>query len=1254
MLFRASFIVFLRICVDKTSISSLLPTAGFSRVSMNSDTLTSAVGCIASYDRKSLNSRCPQVHLLGNDQLVTVVSAAGSGFIQFSGNAVTRWRPDATCDSDGCYLYVRDLDSGEFWSAGYQPTTKEPDEYSVEFYPGTARFARRDGEIRTNLSVYLSTDESIEFRTLTVTNLGRTAKRLELTSYAEIVLQSAEADAGHLAYSKLFVETSRDETGTLYARRRPRETSAKSLHACHFVVGPNDETSFETDRARFIGRGNTVSNPTALQYSDLLFGGIGSVLDPIFSLRQVVEVHPGESKTLTFAIAVAEDLDILRHISERYQSDKSVALAQAKAEQQEGISRFDNDRIPRLLEAASAKLYRTPSQKPDGEVVTTLCNLDAENEDEICDFLAHFGMRYDQEAGVKLESLLEAPNVVDSDDDSGKQSFQIAEDDSIAIADQAEELIYENGYGGFSADGTEYVIRIRPGENEQSPLPPMPWVNIVSNEQIGFIASESGAGYTWAENSRLNRLTPWFNDPVIDPHGEVIYLRDEDKGTFWTATPGPIRQPVEYEVRHGIGYSRYRHASNGLQHDLCIFVPECDPLKINWLKLTNTSGRPRRISLFSYLQWELNDGSQSARTSIVSSRDHECNLLFAQNENRGVFSQNVSFVGLITPPSTNESQWTCDRFEFLGHHGRLDSPRALCRAIELSGRVGQGFDQCAVTKAGFTIEPGETVEFAVLIGEAPSKADALHLIDSYQSPPSWDSSLNDVCAAWRERLDAVQIETPSSAINLMVNHWLPYQNLSCRVWGRSSHYQSGGAYGYRDQLQDAAALIHHMPELTRKQIIRHASHQFVEGDVMHWWHPPESLGIRTMFSDDLLWLPLFAAEYFRATGDQSLWHEEVPFLHGAELPAGEAEIMLTPSQANNTATLYEHCCRALDRGLTTGRHGLPLMGCGDWNDGMNRVGIGGTGESVWMGFFIDFILGKMLPVCEQFDDQQRFQRYQSYREQLRSALHDAGWDGGWYRRAYFDDGTPLGTAAADECQIDALVQAWAVLSGADTTARAETAMDAAAERLVDEEAGLIQLLDPPFDKMPNDPGYIKGYLPGVRENGGQYTHGVLWFVRAMAELGRGSQAVRLLEMISPINHTRTPDEVATYKAEAYVIAADVYSQAPHAGRAGWSWYTGSAGWMWRVAVESILGVQLVGGKMLRVDPRISEDWLECRVCYRLADRKTSYDILIRNPNRRELGVRQCEVDGQLLDITDGVASIPLAFDGKTHQAIVTL
>jgi cyclic beta-1,2-glucan synthetase len=552
------------------------------------------------------------------------------------------------------------------------------------------------------------------------------------------------------------------------------------------------------------------------------------------------------------------------------------------------------------------------------------------------------------------------------------------------------------------------------------------------------------------------------------------------------------------------------------------------------------------------------------------------------------------------------------------------------------------------------LAPGGTFECSYLLGEVADRGIAINLIRKYSAAEQVERALSDVKKFWRDTLSAVTIETPDREIDLMVNGWLLYQNISCRLWGRSAYYQPGGAFGFRDQLQDVAAVVYHRPDITRAQLLRHASQQFVEGDVLHWWHPDTGYGLRTRFSDDLLWLPFVTAGYVRTTGDTAVLDQELPYLTAAPLADGQQEAYLRPSPAGVTGTLYEHCCRALDRGLTRGPNGLPLIGCGDWNDGMNRVGQHGRGESVWLGFFIQHVLNLMLPICCERADFERVERYSAYRDKLAAALNTAGWDGDWYRRAFYDNGQPLGSAAGDECQIDALAQAWAVLSGVAPPDRAARAMHAVEERLVCEAAGIIRLLTPPLNNTPHDPGYIKAYLPGIRENGGQYTHGVLWVVRAMAELGRGTRAVELLRMLSPIWHASSAEKVAVYQTEPYVVAADVYGEPPHVGRGGWTWYTGSAGWMFRVAVESILGLSLEQGKMLVLNPTISSAWPRCRISYRLPAGTTRYDVTIENPSRKEHGITSATVDGEPATVADGIARVPLKFDGGVHRVVAWL
>ncbi|MGH7464993.1 MAG: GH36-type glycosyl hydrolase domain-containing protein, partial [Longimicrobiales bacterium] len=618
--------------------------------------------------------------------------------------------------------------------------------------------------------------------------------------------------------------------------------------------------------------------------------------------------------------------------------------------------------------------------------------------------------------------------------------------------------------------------------------------------------------------------------------------------------------------------------------------------------------------------------------------------------NRRDAEPSVSFAAVPGLPDPDAVRVTGDRAAFLGAFGSLAAPAAVASEGPLDGRVGEGMDPCAAFQAPFTLHAGGTISLAFLIGNAADEQGASALAAKYDNAGAIERALAEVRTFWHDMVGGVQVRTPSPAIDLMVNGWLAYQTLSCRMWGRSAFYQSGGAFGFRDQLQDAAALIYLAPQLARDQILLHAAHQFREGDVLHWWHPPEGTGIRTRFADDLLWLPYITAFYLRTTGDDALLDDRVRFITAPALDPGEDERLVVPEDSGETGSVHEHCCRAIDRSLTRGAHGLPLIGAGDWNDGMNRVGREGRGESVWLGFFLYTILSDYIPVCDRRGDSDRAARYRAYRDELAVALEDAGWDGAWYRRAYYDDGSPIGSAQSDECRIDAIAQAWAVLSGVAPPDRAAQALDALEEHLVSEEDGLIRLLTPPFDRTPHDPGYIRGYLPGVRENGGQYTHGALWAVRALAEAGRVERAASLLEMLSPVSHTRTPQEVAVYQAEPYVIAADVYGEPPHVGRGGWTWYTGSSGWMLRVALESVLGLDVDRGRVLRLRPRIPSAWPGYSISYRVPGTDTRYEIEVRREAGAVLSGRL--EDGSELAVEDDVVLIPLVVDGRVHRVRV--
>jgi cellobiose phosphorylase len=1258
----------------------------------------------------------PHARLLSNGRYTLLITDAGSGYSACDGYALTGWSADRTEDRDGLFIYLRDVESGAVWSAGQQPVRADA-EYEVSGEPGRVTITRVSEQIETRLDLCVAPDHDLELRRLRVHNRTPRTRRIEVTSYVEIVLNTAAAHAAHPAFSKLFVETEQvAPAGPLLARRRPRSASERHPWLLHALLGGDGPLQFETDRARFIGRGRSVAQPLALSTTAPLSGAVGSVLDPIFSVRRVVDLDPGATAQLSFVLGVAPTRDAVLRLAEAAEPDVLFehATAHARAELRRlGIA---EERAGYWQNLAAAMVYGHPALRADttilrrthgqlsdlaqygvgGSALLAVLLLDGPEHHHLVGDLTR-AKAYWQSHGLPVDLVLICAEPASLSSDLQRlvaensvitlrradmppaaldlmlASAQLVVSDALASLDgsvggaarrsagqalplqragsdrtAAEALTFDNGYGGFSADGTEYVMHVVPGACQ----PPMPWVNVVANETFGFLVSESGAGYTWSRNSRENRLTPWSNDPICDPHAEALYIRDDDARTFWSPLPGPAPDGSVYEVRHGFGYTRWQHTSNELQQEVMQFVPRRDPLKITRMRLTNMGGRPRRLSLFAYARLVLGVSPSDSSRFVVTDLDADSGALVARNRLNNEFSDAVVFAAAVTAAQTTP-RVSGDRRAFIGRDGSTAAPAAMSEAL-LDNRTGAGLDPCAALQVTVEVAPGSTVECAFLLGEATDDRTARSLVAHYRGAGVIDSALEEVRAFWRALLSAVQVRTPSPAIDVMVNGWLLYQVLSCRLWARSAFYQSGGAFGFRDQLQDSTALIYARPDLTRAQILLHAAHQFVEGDVLHWWHPPTSRGIRTRFSDDLAWLPYIVAFYVQTTGDWSVLDESADFMTARALVPGEDEACLVPTPAGAPADIYTHCCRALDRALTCGAHGLPLMGTGDWNDGMNRVGREGRGESVWMGFFLYDIVEQFVPLCTRRNDDARVARYRAYQQQLATALNDAGWDGEWYRRAYYDDGTPLGAAQNDECRIDALAQAWAVLSKAAPLARAAQAMDAVEAQLVSPDAGIIRLLTPPFDRDPHDPGYIKGYVPGIRENGGQYTHAAVWVVRALAELGRRDRAAALLEMLSPIHHTRTPDEVATYQVEPYVVAADIYGVSPHLGRGGWTWYTGSAGWMYRVALESVLGLRIDGGGTLRIAPRIPDHWVGFTLRYRAADGATLYEIEVRNPNHNAAVVVDVTVDGKPGVIDDGAACVPLQGDGRTHQVRITL
>ncbi len=801
---------------------------------------------------------------------------------------------------------------------------------------------------------------------------------------------------------------------------------------------------------------------------------------------------------------------------------------------------------------------------------------------------------------------------------------------------------HSNGFGGLT-ESTDYVIGVA-GER----VPPAPWANVIANPSVGFCVTERGGGFTWAENSHFFRLTPWSNDPIADPCGEVLYIKDADSGVVWTPTPGPQaavgdeRESPRYTVTHRPGLTRFDHARGDIVTELSLGVPRADAVKIAHLRIANRGSASRRLSLTSYVEWALGAEREQTRDQLHTRHDAGSGALFAQNFFAPDFTTRVAFSWI----SETVASYTARRDHFIGRNGDLAMPAAL-QAASLSGVTGAGDDPCAALRCAFTLGAGETRDIVVLLGAATDDAHARALIEQYGAPSAAAAAIHDAATAWDNRLSVIGVRTPEPEFDALLNRWSLYQALSCRMWARSALYQSSGAYGFRDQLQDSMALVYAEPAVARAHLLRAAGRQFREGDVQHWWHEPSGRGVRTRFSDDLLWLPFVADHYDRVTGDTTVWDAVTPYLEMRVLGAEEQEAYDLPVVSDETGTLYEHCARAIEHACTVGEHGLPLMGSGDWNDGMNRVGAHGKGESVWLAWFLAATLRAFAPRAESRGDTKTASCWRARAAAYAAAAERTAWDGAWYRRAFYDDGTALGTATDDECRIDSIAQSWAVLSGAADPVRARAAMQAVNQYLVRDDARLMLLLTPPFDRSARDPGYIKGYVPGVRENGAQYTHAALWAVLAMARLGDGDRAAELMRMLNPFTRARTAEDARTYMVEPYVVAGDVYAAPGHVGRGGWTWYTGAASWSYRVALEGILGFEKRGAR-LRLDPCIPASWPGFSLDYRHG--ATTYVIDVKNPNGVHRGVSVVTVDGAARD--DGW--IDLADDGLRHVVAITL
>jgi cyclic beta-1,2-glucan synthetase len=1297
----------------------------------------------------------PRVHLLSNGSYSAMMTSAGGGYSRRREIAMTRWREDITCDDWGTFIYLRDLETGEVWSSTHQPSGREADEYEVTFAIDRAIWRRLDAGLETRTEVIVSPEDDVEVRRVSITNHSMRPRTLDVTSYAEVVLVAPDADLASPMVSNLFVETiAVPERDALIATRRP-SSGKDRVYMVHVLsgrgrVGPPAE--YETDRARFVGRGRTLKAPSALAGNAPLSNTTGWVLDPIVSLRQSVQLPPGGTARLSFTTGAADSESAARSLIDKYWDRRAVARAIALASTHAQIElRHLNLTVEDAIlfqRLAGRILYGDPRLRSvdairenrrgrpelwkhgiSGDLPIVFAQIGDDSHPALYrdllkahEYLRLKGLLFDlvvvnEQGAASAQDLQEGlEEILDSGPEQGWRNRLggvfllrrevIPPEDGVLLratarivmngADGAldrqlarpqvplrvpplrrfadrdrpvadgraampEGLESFNGFGGFADDGREYVVQVH---RDGGRIPPAPWVNVIAHSTFGFVASDLGPGYTWSEDSSNNRLTPWHNDPVCDVQGEAMFLRDDDTGRSWSVTPLPAGGGEAYTVRHGQGYSVYEHLRDGVHSALWLYVAPEDPVKVFQLRLWNSSPLRRSLSVTLYVEWVLGRSRVNTHLHVVTEREPTQGTLLAYNAFRETFSDRVAFVDLyVSDPGRQDSgsstasparaadsnrtarrTFTCDRTEFIGRNGHLSAPRALERD-GLSERAGAAMDPCGAIQVDMMLDPDERKSVIGLLGEAADAGDAAALVARFRESEARSGTLDTVRASWDTILGTIQIKTPDRSFDIALNRWLLYQTLVSGIWGRSAFYQSAGAFVFRKQLQDVLALLFAAPHLVREQILRAAARQFAEGDVQQWWHEPSGEGARTRSADDRLWLVYTTLEYIAATGDTTVLDEQVPFLEGRSLRPEESAVYERPAVSHDQASVYEHCVRALGMSRVTGAHGLPLIGGGDWCESMDRIGLEGRGESVWLGWFLLSLLKPFAELAAARGDRDLADMYRRHATLLVEAL-EAAWDGHWYRRAYFDDGTPLGSASGTECRIDGATQSWAVMSNSADPARARQAMESVRSLLVQRNDQLVRLFTPPFDQMTPDPGSISSYPPGTRENGGQVTTAAAWTVMACARLGDGDGASELFAMLNAVNHARTPEDVHRYRVEPYAMAADIHSAETRAGRGGWTWYAGSA-WMYRAGLESILGLSLHEGA-LAINPCIPRAWPGYEAIVRHG--AAAYRITVENPEGVTGGVKRVEVDGRVLEH----ARVPMFDDGVTHLVSVVL
>lgn len=1262
------------------------------------------------------NTLFPLAQIYGNGKYTVMISNSGAGYSKFRDTYINRFNEDFSLDSSGHHVFIKELNSGKYWSATYQPTSIKPDDYEVKFYPEYAEFTRKDDDNITSLNVFVPPEKNFEIREMTLTNDSDGERDYEVTTYSEVMLDEYKAGISHPVFNKLFLETSFEE-GVLIAKRKKRYIRDVEKYAFHFSFSDDPSLaidSYETSRQNFVGRIKHVQNPAAL--NSQLTNSVGTVLDPIFSIRYKIKLKPGESKKVHFIYGYANNLheiraarellftgqqmQELRYLNTHYVEAKRTHLGIDVRQEilfQKVASRlvYPDYRLKEKVDITHTQgkslLYRFSISGENKILVVKVNSKNIELVRNMVLLHEYFRiLRFDfdlvfivdekisyeetleQDVFEVVESSLSHPykgsgvyvlNVINMTLEERATLLSLAKvvfdtslgslDDQINLAsrytepefvvvkesyyedsvesikpskDMGRELDFYNSIGGFSKDGRDYVMDVFP----YNPTP-LPWSNIISNENFGTMVTESGLGYTWNINSQSNKLTPWSNDFVSDIQGEILYLRDTDSETVFTATPLPNKSS-DFKVTHSQGYTEYVGESSDVKHSLKVFVDKEDPVKIMKLTLKNNSRYSKTMTVTYYVEFVLGEHRCLDQENLKVEFDPMKRSITAQNPFNTGFTNQTAFIATNRPVVAA----TSDRKKFFG----IGSSKKVPLWVHNNTRGISGFksvsDKCGVLTTEVEIPKESQVSVVYILGQDGDIERVNSLIDKYTNLDNIDISFNNVVDKWNKINSAITVKTPDQKFNHLINRWMLYQVLSCRVDGRSAFYQAAGAFGFRDQLQDVMALIYTDPQRVKDHIILCCAHQFKEGDVQHWWHYPSGAGVRTRISDDLLWLPYVVSYYIEKTGDTGILTVEVPYLEMRNLDPHEESVYAVPNISDEKGNVLDHCIRAIEKSLKFGSHGLPLIGSGDWNDGLSSVGDEGRGESVWLGWFILSVLKDFIKVLEKSNRRNDINKYASVCDSLKKSIDEHGWDGDWYRRAYYDDGTPLGSKMNNECTIDSISQSWSVISKSAPEDKVRRAMASHEKYLEDKKNDLINLLTPPFKDSTPFPGYIQGYPQGIRENGGQYTHAAVWSMKAYAMMNNGDKAYELFNTLNPINRSLSRDKVNTYKSEPYVMAGDIYSNPQHVGRGGWSWYTGSAGWIYRVSIEDILGFKKFSDYFL-IKPVIPKEWNFFEMSYTY--RETEYNIKVERGEEKGLFLNGKKLDEDKIPLKERAGNL---------------